>query len=102
MARRRKEPRPLPVPTLELGFATVPMPHVDESITESMRALDELSADGVVLLANNAGTYVGQEGQDALWDALNDRSAVVFVHPAELPGPTVPGVLRWATATSLR
>jgi predicted TIM-barrel fold metal-dependent hydrolase len=78
-------------------FATVPMPHVDESITESVRALDELTADGVVLLANNAGTYVGQEGQDALWDALNDRSAVVFIHPAELPGPTVPGVLPWAT-----
>lgn len=78
-------------------FATVPMPHVDESITESIRALDELSADGVVLLANNAGTYVGQEGQDALWDALNDRSAFVFIHPAELPGPPVPGVLPWAT-----
>jgi 6-methylsalicylate decarboxylase len=79
------------------GFcATVPMPHVNESVTESARALDELTADGVVLLANNAGTYLGQEGQDALWDALNDRSAVVFIHPADLPGPTVPGVAPFA------
>ena len=73
-------------------FATVPMPHIGESVTESVRALDELKADGVVLLANNAGTYLGQEGQDDLWAALNGRSAVVFIHPADLPGPTVPGV----------
>ena len=73
-------------------FATVPLPHVDESVAEVVRALDELSADGVVLLANNAGRYLGEDGQDALSAALNDRSAVVFIHPAELPGPTVPGV----------
>jgi predicted TIM-barrel fold metal-dependent hydrolase len=73
-------------------FATVPMPNIDESVAETVRALDELKADGVVLLANNAGTYLGEDGQDALFAALSDRSAVVFIHPAELPGPTVPGV----------
>jgi 6-methylsalicylate decarboxylase len=73
-------------------FATVPMPNIDESVAESVRALDDLKADGIVLLANNAGTYLGEDGQDALFTALNDRSAVVFIHPAELPGPTVPGV----------
>jgi predicted TIM-barrel fold metal-dependent hydrolase len=73
-------------------FATVPLPHIDQSVAEVVRALDELHADGVVLLANNAGTYVGQDGQDALFGALNDRSAVVFIHPAELPAPSVPGV----------
>lgn len=78
-------------------FATLPMPHVGESATEAVRALDKLNADGVVLLANNAGTYLGEEGQDDLFAALDQRSAVVFIHPAELPGPTVPGVLPWAT-----
>jgi 6-methylsalicylate decarboxylase len=73
-------------------FATVPMPNIDESVAEAVRALDELKADGIVLLANNAGMYLGEDGQDALFAALNDRSAVVFIHPAELPGPTVPGV----------
>jgi 6-methylsalicylate decarboxylase len=73
-------------------FATVPMPNIDASVAETVRALDELKADGVVLLANNGGTYLGQDGQDPLFAALNDRSAVVFVHPAELPGPTVPGI----------
>ena len=73
-------------------FATVPLPHIDESVTEVVRALDGLHADGVVLLANNAGTYLGEDGQDPLFAALNDRSAVVFIHPAELPGPSVPGI----------
>jgi len=77
-------------------FATVPMPHIDESVAETVRALDELNADGVVLLANNDGIYLGQDGQDELWAALDARSAVVFIHPADLPGPTVPGVAPFA------
>ena len=77
-------------------FATVPMPHINEAVAETVRALDDLDADGVVLLANNAGTYLGQEGQDDLFAALEARSAVVFIHPADLPGPEVPGVLPWA------
>ncbi len=77
-------------------FATVPMPHIDESVGETVRALDDLKADGVVLLANNAGTYLGQQGHDDLFAALDARSAVVFIHPADLPGPTVPGVAPFA------
>jgi predicted TIM-barrel fold metal-dependent hydrolase len=77
-------------------FASVPLPHIDEAAAETVRALDELHADGVVLLANNAGVYLGQDGQGALFAALNDRSAVVFIHPAELPGPAVPGVAPFA------
>jgi 6-methylsalicylate decarboxylase len=77
-------------------FATVPLPNIDESVAEIVRALDELSADGVVLLANNAGRYLGQDSQDELFAALNDRSAVVFIHPGELPGPAVPDVAPFA------
>ncbi|MUL74588.1 amidohydrolase family protein [Mycolicibacterium sp. CBMA 226] len=77
-------------------FATLPMPHLEEAVTEAVRVLDELRADGVFLLANSAGTYVGATGQDALFAELDKRSAVVFIHPAELPGPTVDGVLPFA------
>lgn len=77
-------------------FATVPLPHIDGAVAETVRALDELDADGVVLLANNAGTYLGEEGQDALFEVLDARSAVVFIHPHELPGPAVPGVAPFA------
>jgi len=69
------------------------MPHVEESATEAVRALDGLRADGVVLLANSAGTYLSEEkGHDALFAALDARSAVVFIHPSDLPGPAPSGV----------
>ncbi|MFI9827571.1 amidohydrolase family protein [Streptomyces sp. NPDC051913] len=73
-------------------FATVPMPDAAASAAEAVRALDELGADGVTLLANNRGTYLGAPGQEALWRALNDRGAVAFVHPADLPAPAVEGI----------
>lgn len=70
----------------------MPFPHLNESVAEVIRALDELHADGVLLLANSAGAYLGQQGQDELVEALDARSAVVLVHPAELPGPAVPEI----------
>lgn len=73
-------------------FATLPMPDPIASATEARRALDELGADGVTLLANNQGTYLGAGGQDALWQVLDERGAIVFVHPAELPAPAVEGI----------
>lgn len=77
-------------------FATIPMPHIDAAVSETVRAIDDLHADGIVLLANNAGIYLGQDGQEELFAALDARAAVVFIHPAELPGPVVPGVLPFA------
>jgi predicted TIM-barrel fold metal-dependent hydrolase len=77
-------------------FATIPMPHIEESVAEVTRSLDDLKADGVVLLANSAGVYLGQLGQDTLFAALDARSAVVFVHPADLPGPTVQSIAPFA------
>lgn len=43
-------------------------------------------------LIGSAGVYLGQDGQDDLFAALDARSAVVFIHPAELPGPGVDGI----------
>jgi predicted TIM-barrel fold metal-dependent hydrolase len=77
-------------------FATVPMPHVEESVAEVVRSLDELHADGVILLANAAGVYAGQDGQDDLFATLDARSAVVFIHPSDLPGPAVDGIAPYA------
>jgi predicted TIM-barrel fold metal-dependent hydrolase len=73
-------------------FASLPMPDAAASAVEAKRALEELGADGVTLLANNQGVYLGAGGQDELWQTLNDRGAVVFVHPADLPAPAVDGI----------
>jgi predicted TIM-barrel fold metal-dependent hydrolase len=74
------------------SFAMLPMPRVRESAAEARRALDDLGADGVVLLANSAGSYLGEEGQDELFEVLDERAAVAFVHPNALAGPPAPGV----------
>lgn len=73
-------------------FATLPTPHADHAADEAARALDELHADGVVLLSNSGGRYLGEPGLERLWDVLNTRKAVVFIHPADLAGPAVDGV----------
>jgi predicted TIM-barrel fold metal-dependent hydrolase len=73
-------------------LATVPLPDVDRATREAVRALDDLHADGLILLANAAGRYVGSRGQDELFAELDARRAVVLVHPASLPGPEAPGV----------
>ncbi|MER7834791.1 amidohydrolase family protein [Streptomyces sp. NPDC096040] len=73
-------------------FATLPLPDTAGSVREAERALADLGADGVTLLANTDGDYLGADGQDALWQVLDEHGAVVFVHPAELPGPAVDGI----------
>ncbi|MGW3647160.1 amidohydrolase family protein [Streptomyces sp. NPDC000878] len=73
-------------------FATLPMPDAGTSAKEAERALTGLGADGVTLLANNNGSYLGADGQDALWQVLDEHGAVVFVHPADLPAPPVDGI----------
>ncbi|MFI6096051.1 amidohydrolase family protein [Lentzea sp. NPDC051213] len=73
-------------------FATLPMPDVDSAIEEAAYALDTLKADGIVLLANYEGRYLGDEAFQPLLEYLHERNAVVFIHPGELPAPPVPGI----------
>ncbi len=77
-------------------FATLTLPDVDGAIAEAEHAFDHLGADGVVLLANVRGTYLGDPAWDPLMAALNARRAVVFVHPSALPAPEVPGIPPYA------
>ena len=73
-------------------FATVPLPDVDGSLAVISHAFDDLNADGVVLLANAQGTYLGDPSFEPVMAELDRRAAVVFVHPGSLPSPPVDGV----------
>jgi 6-methylsalicylate decarboxylase len=71
----------------QLGFfATLTLPDVKGSLNELAYAFDQLHADGVVLLANSRGIYLGDQSFDPLFDELNRRKAVVFIHPSFLYG----------------
>jgi predicted TIM-barrel fold metal-dependent hydrolase len=73
-------------------FATLTLPDVEGAINELNYAMDHLHADGVILLANVGGIYLGDKLFDPLLVELNRRGSVVFIHPGYLPGPEVPGV----------
>lgn len=73
-------------------FAAVPLPDVDGSLEAIRHAYDDLSTDGVTLLASVRGTYLGDPKFDPVFEELNRRSALVFVHPGPLAGPPVPGL----------
>ena len=62
-------------------FASLPFPDVQGSLDELDRALDELGSDGVSIETNAHGQYLGDESYSPLYDELNRRRAIVFVHP---------------------
>jgi 6-methylsalicylate decarboxylase len=67
------------------GLATLPLPDVGAALHELERCYDELALDGVMLLSNVAGTYLGDPALERLFAALDEREAYVFVHPAFPP-----------------
>ena len=69
------------------AFACLPLPDLDGSFAELAYALDVLKMDGVVLFSNARGVYLGDERFDAVFDELERRHAVVFVHPTASPDP---------------
>ena len=73
-------------------FATLTLPDVGGAVAEAEHAFDVLGADGVVILANSAGTYLHDEKFARLLAYLNERRAVVFIHPGELPAAPIPGI----------
>lgn len=63
------------------AFAALPLPDVDASLDELARALDVLKLDGVGLLTHHGDVYLGASDLDPVFDELNRRHAVVFLHP---------------------
>jgi 6-methylsalicylate decarboxylase len=67
-------------------FAALPLPDVDGAMDEIAYALDVLRADGLVLLSNHAGVYLGDPLLEPVFAELDRRAAVIFVHPAVYTG----------------
>ena len=67
------------------ALATVPMREIKDAVAEVEHALDVLKHDGVSLFASYGERFLGDRAFDPVMDALNQRKAVVFIHPTLHP-----------------
>ena len=62
-------------------FATLPLPHVDESLKEIDYAFDTLKVDGVGIMTSYGDKWLGDPEFAPVWEELNRRKATVYTHP---------------------
>ena len=62
-------------------FAAMPAPDVEGCLAEIKHAYDDLNCDGVTFKTNAHGVYLGDKSLDPIFDELNRRRAVIFIHP---------------------
>jgi 6-methylsalicylate decarboxylase len=63
-------------------FSAIPLPEVDASLKEIEYGLDTLKADGIGIYTNdNHERWPGDPYFDPIWQELNRRKAIVYIHP---------------------
>ena len=63
------------------AFACTPLPHIQASIDEMRRALDELGTLGITVGTTVLGKSIADPAFDAFWAELDRRKSILFLHP---------------------
>lgn len=66
----------------QIGFASsLPLPDIQASMDAVEYAYDVLHADAIKIPSNAFGLYPGNEKYETLFQVLNERNAIVILHP---------------------
>lgn len=86
-------------------FAAVPLPELSAALAQVGEALDADGFDGVGLLTQYGGAYLGDPAWEELYALLDERGALVHVHPTvpdswDSAAPVRPSVLDYPFETT--
>ena len=65
-----------------VGFCSLPLPHIDESLKELERGLGQLKMKGVAATTTILGRSTADPAFYPLYEELNRRGTIFYIHPA--------------------
>lgn len=77
------------------SYISLPLPHVEESLAEMRRGFDILGMVGVTMQCTCLGQSIADDRYTPLFEEMNRRRAVLFLHPA-VNGLRSPLITDWS------
>ena len=75
------------------AFGSVPLPHPEAAAAEAVRCLDDLKFAGIHVGCSALGRSLDDPSFAEMWDELDRRAAVIYVHPGGILCGSEPGLV---------